>query len=95
MSKFPDLVNVSYTIIDGVYTLERGPLYIGKANRSNIIIASKDLISADKIGAAILGIEPQTVPHIAIAAKRKGRKVDLSDIEVRGEVDIQTALKEH
>lgn len=95
ISKLPEIVSPSFTIIDGIYTLERGPLPAGRAHRSNIIIASKDLISADKVGATILGIDPQTVPHITLVATNKGRPTDLRDINIRGEIDIKTALKPH
>jgi hypothetical protein len=83
------------TIIDGIYSLERGPLITGRAYRSNIIVASRDVVSADKVGATVLGIDPQAVPHIALAAGNRGRPLDLSDVDVRGEVDIKTALQPH
>ncbi|HEY48587.1 MAG TPA: DUF362 domain-containing protein [Dehalococcoidia bacterium] len=95
LARLPDILSPSLTIIDGIYTLERGPLYTGTAYRSDIIVASKDVISADKVGATLLGIAPQTVPHIARAADKNGRPVDLGDVNVRGEVDIKTALPPH
>ncbi len=95
LAKLPGMLSPSLTIIDGIYTLERGPLYTGRAHRSNIIIVSKDLISADKVGATILGFAPQTIPYIVLAAKNNGRATDLSDVNIRGEVDIKTALKPH
>lgn len=95
LAKLPGMLSPSLTILDGIYTLERGPLYTGRAHRSNIIIVSKDLISADKVGATILGFAPQTIPYIALAAKNNGRPIDLSDVNIRGEIDIETALKPH
>ena len=95
LAKLPGMLSPSLTILDGIYTLERGPLYTGRAHRSNIIIVSKDLISADKVGATILGFAPQTIPYIALAAKDNGRPTDLSDVNIRGEIDIKTALKPH
>jgi uncharacterized protein (DUF362 family) len=95
ISKFPEIVKPSLTIIDGIYTLEKGPGYYGEAHRSNILIASKDLVSADKVGSTVLGIDPQTVIHLALAAKNKSRPADLSDINVTGEVDVKTATTPH
>jgi len=95
LAELPTLVPVHLTIIDGIYTLERGPLYNGRAHRSNIIIASKDIIAADMVGAKILGFDPESIPHISMVAKNNGRPSDLSDINIRGEVDISTALKPH
>lgn len=95
LAKLAGLFSPSLTIMDGIYTLERGPLYTGRAHRSNVIIASKDLISGDKVGSTMLGIAPQTVPYIAQAAKDSGRPADLSDILIKGTVDIKTVLKPH
>lgn len=72
------------TVIDGIYTKERGPAFDGKARRSDIIIASADPLSADMVGAQALGHKPQDVPHLVHAAKGEGRPVDMSDIEMVG-----------
>jgi len=95
LSKLPELLPTSLTVIDGIYSLERGPLITGRAYRSNTIVAAQDIISADKVGATLLGIDPGTVPYIAFAATHNGRPADLGDINVRGDVDIETALKPH
>lgn len=95
LARLPSMLSPSLTILDGIYTLERGPLYTGRAHRSNIIIVSKDLISADKVGATILGFAPHTIPYILMAAKNNGRPTDLSDVNIRGGIDIKTALKPH
>ena len=95
LARLSDIFPPSLTIIDGIYTLERGPLYTGRAYRSNIIIASKDVVSADIVGSTMLGIDPSTVLYIVRAAKSKGRPTDLGDINIIGEVDIKTALEPH
>ena len=95
LSKLLDVIPVSFTVIDGIYTSDRGPSYNGRARRSNIIVASKDLLSADMVGAKVLGINPQTIPSLAKAASHKNRPADLSDINVIGGIDINTALKPH
>ena len=95
LARLPELLPTSLTVIDGIYTLERGPLITGKAYRSNIIIASKDVFSADKVGSTMLGIDPQTVPYLVYMAQNNGRPAYISDINIRGEVDIKTALKPH
>jgi uncharacterized protein (DUF362 family) len=75
----------SLTLIDGIYSIERGPAFDGKARRSDIIVASTDILSADLVGSKLLGIDPSTVPHLIQAAKDRNRPTDLSDIEVVGE----------
>ncbi len=72
------------SILDGIYTLERGPAFNGKARRSDIIVASADVISAEKVGAEILGHSGKA-GYIVKAAQNQNRAQDLSDIELLGE----------
>jgi uncharacterized protein (DUF362 family) len=95
LARLTDMISPSLTVIDGIFSLERGPTVFGNAHRSDLIVASRDLISADKVGATLLGIAPQTVPHIAMASKDKSRPVDLSDVNIRGEVDLAAASRPH
>jgi len=74
-----------FILLDGIYTLERGPGYDGKVRRSNILVASSDVLSADIVGAKVLGYEPSDIPHLVHAAKDRQRPLDLSDIELAGE----------
>ncbi len=85
VAKLPNNIPPCLTLIDGIYTLERGPSMDGKAHRTNLLIASKDILSADIVGAKLLGIEPSDVPHLVQAAKDKDRSTSLSDIEIVGE----------
>ena len=73
-----------FTLVDGIYTNERGPDVDGKARRSNLLVASSDVLSADLVGAKVLGIDPSQVPHLVHAASDQVRPIDLSDIEVIG-----------
>ena len=75
----------SFTILDGIYTNERGPSFDGKIRRSDLLIASADVLAADKVGATVLGHEPSKVPHLVHAANAANRPTDLSDVEVLGE----------
>lgn len=95
VSMLPGLIPPSFTIIDGIYTLERGPIIYGEAHRSNILVASQDVVSADKVGARLLGYPPGVVRHIAMACQRTGRPTDLTDINVIGGIDTETVLKPH
>jgi len=75
----------SFTLLDGIYTIERGPGFDGRARRSNILVASSDVFYADMVGAKLLGYDPSEVPHLVHAAQDRGRPLDFSDIEVVGE----------
>jgi len=85
VAQLPNKLKKVLTIIDGIYTLERGPAMDGKAHRKNILIASSDILSADMVGAKLLGIDPTDVPHLVQAAKDRDRPMDLSDVEIVGE----------
>jgi uncharacterized protein (DUF362 family) len=85
VSRLADRMPPMFTLIDGIYTNARGPGFDGRMGRSNILVASADTLSADLIGAKLLGHDPADVPHLAAAAARRGRSTDLADIEVLGE----------
>ncbi len=94
VAHIPNKVKPSLTIIDGIYTLERGPAMNGSAHRKDIIVASTDLLSADLAGAKLLGFDPSSVKHLAIAAHDAGRPTDLSDVNVVGE-PIESLASHH
>lgn len=96
ISRLYTLLPRGATIIDGIFTLERGPSFDGKPRKSNIIIASKDSLSADLVGAKVLGHDPATIAYLEMAAKNEGRNVDLSDIEIRGQsIDALASFHEY
>lgn len=85
---FPRIIEklpVALTIIDGLYTLEKGPGPTGKALRKDLLAASRDPFACDLVGAAILGYEAKEVIHLTNYAKRHGYSLELADYEVRGE----------
>ena len=81
-----------FTLIDGIYSLERGPGFDGKMHRSNTLIASADPLAADKVGACALGYDPADVPYIAHAAANGGRPCDLGDVTLSGKPLSDTAV---
>jgi uncharacterized protein (DUF362 family)/Ni,Fe-hydrogenase III small subunit len=94
VSKLADKMPPMFTLLDGIYTAERGPNIDGRMHRSNILVASADVLSVDMVGAKVLGYQPAQVPYLEHAAARHGRALDLSDIEVRGE-SIDTVASHH
>jgi uncharacterized protein (DUF362 family) len=85
ISKLANRIPPSMTMLDGIYTNERGPAFDGRMRRSDVLVASEDVLSADKVGATILGYAPSEVPHLVHAAGERGRTLDLSDLELVGE----------
>ena len=94
VAQLPNNIPPCLTLIDGIYTLERGPSMDGKAHRTNVLIASKDIFSADIVGAKVLDIEPSEVPHLVQAAKDRDRSTSLLDLEIVGE-KIEDVISHH
>lgn len=84
VARLADKMPPIFTLIDGIYSLERGPGFDGKMHRRDLLIASADIFAADKVGTRILGFEPSDIPHLVHAAKNHGRPLDLSDVEIVG-----------
>ncbi len=85
---FPRIIErlpVALTIIDGVFSLEKGPSYTGRAIRKDLVIASTDPYACDVVGAEIMGYRVEDVPHLKYFADVHGRSYSLKDIEVAGE----------
>jgi hypothetical protein len=72
-------------LIDGIYSLERGPGFGGKAHRSDLLIASNNILAADMVGASALGHDPYQVPHLSMAAYLRGISPDLDWLEMVGQ----------
>ena len=94
VSGLADHMPPMFTLIDGIYANERGPTLGGQAHRTNLLIGSNDVLSADKVGASLLGWAPEKVPHLCHASARQKRTTDLQDITITGEKidDVSTQL---
>lgn len=85
IARIADPMPRSLTLIDGIYSLERGPAFDGRMRLTNLLIASSDMLSADLVGAKVLGHDPADVGHLVLAAERLGRPLDLYDVKIIGE----------
>ena len=94
IARFQEILPAGFTLIDGIYTNERGPGFDGKIRRENLLMGSRDVLSADKVGAMVLGYDPSEIPYLAQTAREAGRPVDLSDTIVVGE-KIETVASKH
>lgn len=94
VSRLADKMPPMFTLIDGIYTNEMGPTLGGRIHRTDLLVASRDVLSADKVGSELLGWQAQKVPHLGHACKNHGRPLDLSDVKVTGE-DIDAVKKDH
>jgi uncharacterized protein (DUF362 family) len=84
-----DLNNLFYpdlSVIDGITALEgEGPI-IGKPKRMNLIVCSRNPLSADIVTAKIMGEIPERIPHIKYALNH-GFK-DAKNIEIVGDKEV-------
>ena len=94
VSMLADKIPPGLTLIDGIFTNERGPGFDGKAHRSDLLVASRDVLSADLVGAKLLGYSGNQVPHLVHAAAHRNRPLYLSDISIVGE-DVDSLAKFH
>jgi uncharacterized protein (DUF362 family) len=85
VARLADRMPPMLTLQDGIYTNERGPGPDGRIHRSNLLVASSDVLAADLVGAKLLGYEAKRVPHLVHAARNRKRPHDLRDIEILGE----------
>ena len=85
VSCLPKLLPPSATVIDGIYTIERGPSFDGKPRKSDLIIASSNPVAADMVGAKVLGHDSCDIPYLVQAAVNQGVATDFSDIVITGE----------
>jgi len=90
-------IKTSLTVIDGIYAMERGPDFLGTSHRTNLLIAGRDILSSDIVGAAAVGIKPEEVDYLKEFSSIKGRSLSLDAIEVKGEAlkEIAQPLKWH
>lgn len=94
IAELGNYIKPNLTIIDGIYSLANGPSSAGKAFRSNVIIAGKDMFSCDIVGGHVLGIDPSTVPHLQDYSKVANRPIDLNGITIKGKKieDVQNPV---
>lgn len=84
LSFFVEKIRPALTVLDGIYGLERGPFYFGKAVVMNALAASRDPLAVEVAGSVLAGMNPESVPHIREYAARHGLSLDPNDYELRG-----------
>lgn len=89
-----EAVRPSLTIVDGTYALENGPdTVLGKAHRTNLLVAGTDAFAVDVVGATLLGVDPAEVGYLKEYALDHGLPLDAGGIEVRGEGDVRALAR--
>ncbi|MGD0262148.1 MAG: DUF362 domain-containing protein [Verrucomicrobiota bacterium] len=76
------LCRTDLAILDGRIGLEgKGPIF-GRPKRLNRLVVSNDALAADQTACRLIGLEPDTVPHLRYAAQQSGQKRE--EVEVHG-----------
>ena len=71
-------------VIDGIIAGE-GHETSGNPIEMNLVIAGRDPIAVDTVGAAVMGVSPETVKHLRYAEQKGLGTCNLNQIEVVGE----------
>jgi len=82
-----DLVSIvkpSITVVDGIIASEghetsRNPV------KMNLVIAGTDAVAVDAVGAAVMGVQPESVKHLRLAEEKGLGTCDLRQIKIVGE----------
>lgn len=70
------------SIIDGTIGLEGLGPSAGDPKPLDLVIVSDNAFAADSIACSIMGIDPETVPHLRIAAGRGYGSIDMKSFEI-------------
>ncbi len=82
-----------FALIDGTYALEgQGPT-LGSPLTLNLCIAGADFVAVDSVASSLMGIPPQDVAHLRLAALQGLGEIDLDKIKVVG-TSLESVSKE-
>jgi uncharacterized protein (DUF362 family) len=85
--KIVDLASLfrpALNVVDGIVGAELDEV-VGEPVRSNVVIAGVDMVSVDAVGSAVMGLDPNDIRHVQMAAERELGVARLDRIEVVGE----------
>jgi len=78
------VIKPSIAVVDGIIASE-GHETSGNPIEMNLVIAGTDPVAVDAVGAAVMGVSPETVKHLRYAEQKGLGTCDLDKIEVVGE----------
>ncbi|MBU0517507.1 DUF362 domain-containing protein [bacterium] len=78
-------VNPDLTLIDGLWALEgQAPICGTPVKDFNTLVASRNVVAADTVGAYLMGVNPQSISMIRIAQAEGFGPSDLNEIDIHG-----------
>lgn len=78
------IIKPSLAVVDGIIAGE-GHETSGNPVEMNLVISGKDPVAVDTIGAAAMGVPPESVKHLRYAEQKGLGTCDLREIEIVGE----------
>ena len=84
IAEIASIIKPSIAVIDGVVAGE-GHETSGNPVEMNIVIAGRDPVAVDAVGATVMGISPSEVKHLLLAEEKGLGTSDLNQIEIVGE----------
>jgi len=73
-----------FVVVDGIVAGEgHGPTRCTPV-KANTVIAGRDIVAVDAVGATFMGFTPEKIPYLSLAAKAGLGEIDLEKITVNG-----------
>ena len=85
--------NWGFAIVDGFEGMEGNGPSQGTPVNSRVAVASTDFVTADRIGAECMGVDPEWLGYLQFCEKVGVGTFDRSKIELRGEATEKVAIK--
>ncbi|MDY6795368.1 MAG: DUF362 domain-containing protein [Actinomycetota bacterium] len=91
--KFADIYSMikpHFTLIDGLYAVNHGHypprgLVERSVERLGVLVGGRDTLAVDAVGSDLMGIPPEEVEHLRLAAEDGMGTINLDEIEVIGD----------
>ncbi len=84
------IIQPQFLVIDAIVAGE-GRMLTPKPFDLKLVIMGNNQIAFDAVCCAIIGVDPRTVPHIALSAERGFGTLDLAQIKITGDVTLAQA----
>ena len=78
-------IAVHLVIVDGMIGQEGAGPVAGDPVEMNLILAGANRVAVDAVSCRVMGIDPETVPHIQLASEASLGPLALEEIAIRGE----------
>lgn len=83
------LVNPALNILDATYSMEGPGPTAGRVIRTDLLLASRDVVALDVATCRLIGADPNSITHIALATAKYGTQAEIvGDPVIRLKLDV-------